>query len=1498
MVKKHKIIIFIMILIFIFSVFQIGHTFATTESISLTNVEIVDKSDGVIVKGLNYENKTITNDFIFNKFGDFITYKITLKNNDNKDYIINKISDNNKNEYLTYEYDNYSGTQINSNEEKSFNIIMKYSAEINDMTQREQSISVNILFNFIDKDGNEKNENITFNQTTNSNDINKEENKDVIKAISNNPKTGDNILFYIITASISLIIIVFLIIKNNNKSTKNVKKVFSLFLVLAISVPIVSKAINEDLNLSIRGTIKLNDKLVISHEENGEIISETINYGDTLNKPEDPVKPGYTFNEWYLEDGTEYDFNTPVTEDISLNPKFEIIIYDITYNLNGGEASNQTTYTVEDEIKLNNPYKNGYIFNGWTGTGLVDKTENVIIDKGSTGSREYTANYIPVQYSISYELNGGIAVNPNSYTIEDEITLNKPTKEGYDFIGWTGTGLTNMVESVTISEGSIDNRIYTANWKPIDYTITYEGLTDDEKIYLNNPTTYNIETDSITLKNPENRMDKDGDEVERFVGWKENQTVSTNVIIPSELGDKVYEAIWVVVDPNIYTITYNLNDGTVENENRTSFTKLETFTLSNPSKRGYTFEGWTGSNGTIPQTTVTVSEGTRENLNYIANWIENTYTIAYNLNNGIVNPENPTTYTVNSNSITLNNPTKTGYTFIGWTGTDLTDKTLEVVIPTNSIENRTYTANYEANKYTIIFDRNTGLGTMPNQLLTYDQNENLNENTYTKTGYTFNGWNTKEDGTGNFYLDKQNVINLSTGENITLFAQWKPNAYFIDYHSNGGSGTQMQRQQIEYGEETTLMPNQYSNENLFFVGWNTKEDGTGTYYADEQQIQNLTSINGEIINLYAIWREMKVGDYVDYHPESGDGAGLLYKESYAPPGTSISGAFKSNESIRWRILKISDEGVTLVAEKPTIEKVKLTGAYGYINGIKLLNDISDIYGHGIGAKRARSIKLDDIEPNFKYDKTTFSTSGYSYGDTNTYNSGKFIVDNNIITASSSSPQTVTQTVHWYNVDNYAYSIDENETKNKIYNMLCVDIPITNRNGTNNLYSPYWLANKTQYITSRTQASFGLHYIGDIHNCGIAEMGNRALFSSVETVYNVENHVLPIVELKQSIKYTYNNNTGNWSINYTPVNYTVSFNSNGGTGEMADEEFELGEEKRLSKNTFVKEGFVFNGWNTQPDGNGINYGNEQVVYNLSSNNGDIINLYAMWIQLNVGDYVNYDSASGEGFNLEFDKSKLLAGTSIPGASTNNFKSKEIQRWRVFSTENGVIQLVAEQPTTQTLQITGNAGYRNCVEVLNEISKIYGKGIGASEGRSIALEDIESYFKYDKTLFKEIDTAHNLIVRYGDTKSYNSGVFLDGNEFVTASTSSPYTATQTAYWYNINSSTYYSVEENELAHKIYEMLCVDIPVSNGGSGVYTPFALANTSVYLRHDCTQNYVHYIGDLHGYGYPEMGGVWLSTSSGTTGLAELHILPIITLKSSVILSNAGTNSWNISVEN
>ena len=1386
MVKKQKVIIFIIMCIFLFSIFKIGHTFASTETLSLTNVEIVNKSSTADVSGITYENTTITNNITFHKVGDTVTYRITVKNNGNENYIIKSINDDNTNEYITYEHDSYAGTKFNSNEEKTFDITVKYSTELTDMSKREQSFSVKFSFNFEDENGNNKTEEITIAPITNNGDnnnnkaiSNQSDYTDTTIATSSIPKTGDNISFYIVLAIISFVMLIILLGKNYNKSSKSRKKLFSLFIAMAILLPTISKANSIILDISIQNSFKLYDKLIISREINGETIDETINYGDTLLEPEEPSKPGYIFKGWYLDDGTEYDFNTPITGDITINPQFEIITYDITYNLNGGNANNPTTYTVEDEIRLNNPNKIGYAFSGWTGTGLAEKTENVIIDKGSTDLRQYTANYVPIQYTISYELDGGIATNPNTYTIEDEITLNKPTREGYNFIGWTGTELTTNTENVTILEGSTENRTYRANWTPINYTITYEGLTNDEKIALNNPTAYNIETESITLNNPENRTDTDGDEVERFVGWKENQTVSTNITIPSGIGNKVYEAVWVEVDPNIYTVTYNLDGGTVENENRTSFKKTETFTLSNPTKRGYTFAGWTGSNGATPQTTVTVPVGTRENLNYTANWTEITYTITYNLNTGTVNPENPTTYTINSNNITLNNPIKTGYTFTGWTGTDLTEKTMEVVIPANSTENRNYTAIYEANTYTIIFDRNTGLGTMPNQELTYDEEENLNANVFTKTGYTFNGWNTKADGTGTAYTnnqealnllsengatitiyaqwkansyqviynkngndiigtmdnqlfdydeeknlntntfskegytfngwntkadgtgtsysDGQNVKNLSITEDVTLYAQWRVNVYYIEFHANGGNGNQMERQTVLYNEETTLTQNQYTNTNSLFAGWNTNEDGSGTYYTDEQQILNMSNVDGDIINLYATWKEMKVGDYIDYHPESGNGVGLEYKSSSAPEGTTITGTFKSNDNMKWRILKISDEGITIVAERPTTEKVKLSGAYGYINGVKLLNGISDIYGHGIGAKGGRSINLDDIEPNFKFDKSTFTT-GIRYGETRTYTSGKFIVDNNIVTASASSPQVLTQTVHWYNINSYAYPVAQNETKNKIYNMLCVDIPITNINGTNQKYSPYWLASKTQYLYSTTGASYGLHYIGDMHSIGTAEMGNRALFSTVETVYTAECSVLPIVELKQSIKYTYNKNTENWNIDYTPENYTVSFNSNGGTGVMSDEEFELGVEKGLTKNTFKKVGYLFDGWNTKVDGSGNSFEDEEVVNNLTTETNNSITLYAQWREINIGESVEYFTTlndvtidNWQVFYKDENYIYLITKDYIPNSAISD--SLGLTKANTYSIYGENLQNIISTPSNWSSLLSGNLDGEN-------------------------------------------------------------------------------------------------------------------------------------------------------------------------------------------------------------
>ena len=78
--------------------------------------------------------------------------------------------------------------------------------------------------------------------------------------------------------------------------------------------------------------------------------------------------------------------------------------------------------------------------------------------------------------------------------------------------------------------------------------------------------------------------------------------------------------------------------------------------------------------------------------------------VGYNLAGGTVATENSTSYTIESDAITLNNPTKTGYTFAGRTGTDLDEATTTVTIPAGSIGNRTYTATWTVNEYDVTWN--------------------------------------------------------------------------------------------------------------------------------------------------------------------------------------------------------------------------------------------------------------------------------------------------------------------------------------------------------------------------------------------------------------------------------------------------------------------------------------------------------------------------------------------------------------------------------------------------------------------------------------------------------------------------------------------------------------------------------------------------------------------------------------------------------------------------
>ena len=136
-----------------------------------------------------------------------------------------------------------------------------------------------------------------------------------------------------------------------------------------------------------------------------------------------------------------------------------------------------------------------------------------------------------------------------------------------------------------------------------------------------------------------------------------------------------------------------------------------------------------------------------------------TYEIYYELDMGTVSAANPETYTVESESITLNNPTKTGYTFTGWTGSNGSTPQTSVNIPNGSTGNKTYTANWTLNQYTITCDTQGGSEI---SAITQDYGSAITApDNPTKTGgYVFAGWSREIPAT-------------MPAENLTITALWK-----------------------------------------------------------------------------------------------------------------------------------------------------------------------------------------------------------------------------------------------------------------------------------------------------------------------------------------------------------------------------------------------------------------------------------------------------------------------------------------------------------------------------------------------------------------------------------------------------------------------------------------------------------------------------------------------------------------------------------------------------
>ena len=375
-------------------------------------------------------------------------------------------------------------------------------------------------------------------------------------------------------------------------------------------------------------------------------------------------------------------------------------IYTIDYDLAGGTVAgeNPTTYSeYNSDITLVNPTREGYTFAGWTGTGLTEATMTVVITSGSTGDRSYTATWTPITYSISYDLAGGSVAtdNPVTYTIETQtFTLVNPTKAGYNFAGWTGIGLDAASTTVTIDLGSTGDRSYTATWTPVTYMVRFNKNSDAATGTMENQLfTYdvaqNLTSNSFTTSTPGYGFAGWSTTADGEVVYSDGQSVS-NLASQQDAVVDLY-AQWT---PIVFSINYHLGGGSLTTTNNSYTVNDATITLDVPTRTYYVFAGWYDNSGFTGNAVTVIASGSTGNVELWAKWTPITYTITYDLAGGSVATSNPTSYTIESEPITLVNPTREDYFFTGWTGTDLTNAVTTVTIPTGSTGDRSYTANW------------------------------------------------------------------------------------------------------------------------------------------------------------------------------------------------------------------------------------------------------------------------------------------------------------------------------------------------------------------------------------------------------------------------------------------------------------------------------------------------------------------------------------------------------------------------------------------------------------------------------------------------------------------------------------------------------------------------------------------------------------------------------------------------------------------------------------
>jgi uncharacterized repeat protein (TIGR02543 family) len=292
-----------------------------------------------------------------------------------------------------------------------------------------------------------------------------------------------------------------------------------------------------------------------------------------------------------------------------------------------------------------------------------------------------------------------------------------------------------------------------------------------------------------------------------------------------------------------------------------------------------TFTPTTGFIGTAGYD-YTVSDGTLTDIGHVTVTVtEANHTVTFNANGG---SGTMTAQTAGApTALTSNAFTRTGYSFSGWNTAANGSGTAYANGATYSFAaDITLYAQWTAlPSHTVSFYKNGGTGSMSPQ--TANVPTALKLNTFTRTGYTFAGWNTQANGSGTAYADG---ATYAFAADNALYAQWTVHNHTVTFNANGGSGT-MTAQTTNL--PTALKLNTFTRSGYNFAGWNTAANGSGTAYADGSTYSFAASIT-----LYAQWT-VRPNHTVTFNANGGSG-------TMTAQTTNIPTALKLNTFTRSR----------------------------------------------------------------------------------------------------------------------------------------------------------------------------------------------------------------------------------------------------------------------------------------------------------------------------------------------------------------------------------------------------------------------------------------------------------------------------------------------------------------------------------------------------------------------------------------------------------------------